>query len=195
MARLTVHFLSFTSTWFGLIEHDRLVRFGAACGRFGGVEVTLLALAVMCARMREASEALSERFGACVSLGSGGSSGEDDVRCFAVTLRLERGAWIALCGACASGVTTWALGRLQENARAAVVEGAFVGGARDDGGGGFRRLPRERVRPSGVHEPEGAEGRRRGHAADRGRPGRGLEPDVRRRRGTGRGLVIRRVET
>ena len=129
LAKIVCAFLAFTSTWFGLIEHDRLVRFGAACGRHGAAEVTLLALAVMCARMREASEALSERFGACVSLGSGGSSGEDDVRCFAVTLRLERGAWIALCGACASGVTTWALGRLQENARAAVVEGAFVGGA------------------------------------------------------------------
>ena len=141
LARLVCASLAFTSTWFGLIEHDRLVRFGAACGRFGGVEVTLLALAVMCARMREASEALSERFGGCVSLPGGltGGSGEDDVRCFAVTLRLERGAWIALCGACASGVTTWALGRLQENARAAVVEGAFVGGAGEGEEGVGRR--------------------------------------------------------
>ena len=137
VARLVTHFLSFTSTWYGLIEHDRMVEFGAACGRFGGVEVTLLALAVVCARMREASEALSERFGGCVSLGG---SGEGDAQCFAVTLRLERGAWIALCGACASGVTTWALSRVQENARAAVVEGAFVGGAGDDGGGGSREV-------------------------------------------------------
>lgn len=149
MARLTAHWLSFASTWFGLVEHDRLVRFGAACGRFGGVEVTLLALAVMCARMREASEALSERFGGCVSLtggsgyGSGDEDGDDDVQCFAVTLRLERGAWIALCGACASGATTWALGRLQENARAAVVEGAFVGGAGDDGGALISKVPGE----------------------------------------------------
>jgi len=66
--------------------------------------------------------------------------GEEDVQCFAVTLRLERGAWIALCGACASGVTTWALSRVQENARAAVVKGAFVGGAGDDGGGGSREV-------------------------------------------------------
>ena len=92
IARIVVHWLAWTSTWFGLKDHDTLVSFGVVCGRACGVEVTLLALIVLCARMGEASESLSEKFGGCVDLD------DDERQCFTATLRVEHGAWIALGG-------------------------------------------------------------------------------------------------
>ena len=118
IARIVVHWLAWTSTWFGLKDHDTLVSFGVVCGRACGVEVTLLALIVLCARMGEASESLSEKFGGCVDLD------DDERQCFTATLRVEHGAWIALGGTLASAVLTWVLGRLHESARAAVVAAA-----------------------------------------------------------------------
>ena len=118
MARIVVHWLAWTSTWFGLKDHDTLVSFGVVCGRACGVEVTLLALIVLCARMGEASESLSEKFGGCVDLD------DDERQCFTATLRVEHGAWIALGGTLASAVMTWVLGRLHESARATVAAGA-----------------------------------------------------------------------
>ena len=91
------------------------------CGHFSGTDVTLLALLILSWRMGDTSETFSRKQGGCIA-------GE----CFRITVKMDSGAHAAVFGVFMSCVLAYAMGRLQAQARAAVLEGAASG----SGGGG-----------------------------------------------------------
>lgn len=114
--RVAMHWISWHASWNGVREHESVMRLSALVGSFAGVDVTLLALLILSWRMEDTSEMFSEKQGGCIA-------GE----CFRITVKLESGAYWAFVGLLMSCILGYVMGRLQAQARVAVLEGAAAG--------------------------------------------------------------------
>jgi hypothetical protein len=114
--RVAAHWIAWTTAWRGVKDHERAMHLSGLCGHFAGTDVTLLALLILSWRMGDTSETFSRKQGGCIA-------GE----CFRITVKMDAGAHAALFGVSMSCGLAYAMGRLQAQARVAVLEGAAAG--------------------------------------------------------------------